>query len=469
MHKKIIKFTIFLAFVFSGCSFKPDMPLQQYNYKANLDSIELSDKWWMDFKDDTLNELVDFALNNNLDLAMALNNIELARVNLGLNKLEFLPTIIYKGGGNLGASGIDSNPKESYSFSGILDYELDLWGRVRNSVSSKKSSFLATKYDYDTARLSIASSVVSSYFKLLFLKKQEEILKDSLKAYESTLEFRQNQLKAGVISSIVYYQTKSQVDSAKFKLIDIQNQISSTNTALSVLIGRDYDEILYDNVKISDNFDFFVPEIPSGIPSNLLLKRSDIASALERLKASNFLVGVAKASYFPKLSITGIFGYTSSEFDRLFIENANSWNIGGSLVGPLLDFGRTSKRVKIANLEQNASLINYDKVIKNAFSEVRNSLANRKNSILKKEAAQNLVDSQQKVYDLAYQRYNAGYSDHLELLDAQRGLLNAKLNLANANLELLNSVVFVYKAFGGGFVADGDTKEFIKNHMQAIK
>ncbi|CZE46139.1 efflux transporter outer membrane subunit [Campylobacter geochelonis] len=471
VNKRVLS-AVLLAFVFAGCSFKPATPLKDTTYKATYQTTNLNDMWWKDFNDTALNKLVSDGLSYNSDLALALNNIELARVNLGLSKLDYLPNVGYQGSAtraNNTPLAPDLNSQASYNIGLNLNYELDLWGRVRNGVEAKKSMYMASKYDYNAARLSIASSIASTYFRLLFLKEQEGILKDTLASYENTLEFRQNQLNAGVIGSITYHQAQAQVDSAKSQLVNVQNQLSSTNTALAILTGKSYDEILYKDILTNKNSISNIPDVPSGVPSDLLLHRADVASALEKLKATNFLVGVARANYFPKISLTGLFGYASLEFDRLITQTSSNWSAGGSLVGPLLDFGRTARGVEIANLEQNASFINYDKTLKNAFGEVRNALVSRENSITKQNSMKNLVNSSQKVYDLANQRYSAGYSDHLELLDAQRQLLSSKLSLASADFDVANSVVEVYKALGGGFnLDDNATKELISSDKTVL-
>lgn len=466
-YKKSLMAVCASAVLLSGCSFKPVLPRKDTSFTADYKTSNISDMWWRSFNDQTLNNLINQALINNSDLALALNNLEYARVSLGLSKLDYLPNVGYSFNAkrqNNYPMGVDANSHGSYTAGFNLNYELDLWGRVRNSVGAAKSKFLATKYDYDAARLSLASNVADMYFSLLSLKEQEEILQNTLKSYNETLNFRQKQLNAGAISDIVFYQTKAQVDSAKSQLINVQNELSKTNTALSILVGKNYDEILHKNINVSSQMPS-VPSVPSGIPSDVLLHRADVASALESLKASNFLVGARKAEYFPTISLTGMLGYASGEFDRLFTQNANSWNIGGSLVGPLLDFGRTAKKVELANLDQNASFIKYDKTLKTAFGEVRDALENRKNSIKEQASMKELVNSQTKVYNMAKQRYDEGYSDHLELLDARRSLLSAKLNLAKANYSVLDSVVGVYKALGGGFnLEDNKTKRLIQSH-----
>ena len=468
--RKILAFCI-TAILFAGCNFKPETPQISANFKADFNSSNINDFWWKNFNDENLNMLIDSALKNNSDLALALNNIEYARVSLGLSKLEFLPNFTLSGSAvrqNNFPQAPDANHANIYQIGAGLNYELDLWGKVRNSVDAAGSNFKATVYDYDNARLSIASSVANLYFKFLSLKEQEKILTQTLAAYEQMANFRANQLKAGAINNIVYYQSKAQVQSATASLIATKTQINATNTALSIMTGKNYDEILHNNIKASQTFPT-LPEIPAGIPSDLLLHRADVASALERLKATNFLVGAQKANYFPSFSLTGAFGFASTEFDRLFVNNASSWNIGGSLIGPLLDFGRTKKRIDLANLDQNASFINYDKTLKEAFGEVRNALVGRENAISKQTNMANLLNSQEKLYNIANERFKTGYSDNLELLDAQRGYLSARLEYAASNLEVSNSVVEVFKALGGGFkVEDNKTKQMLESNATVL-
>lgn len=454
-----VLFSFFVVIFVSGCSFKPNLPIKHApDFNASIANVNINDRWWEVFNSKALNDLVKSALLYNSDLNLALNSIESSAMSLGLQRLEYLPNF------NISSSALrqnnypitpDLNSHGVYNIGAMLNYEIDLWGRVKNSIGAAKSIHRSKIYDYESAKLSLVSNVAYSYFLLLSLKEQESILKDTLQSYEDIVKFRQSQLKAGSITEIVYYQAKSQFDSAKSQLIEISNLLSKANTSLSILTGKNYNEILYGDINIDTTLNLLTQNanlnLPSKISSDILLKRPDVASSLERLKSMNFLIGVKKAEYFPKISLTGMFGYTSGEFDRFFINNANTWNIGGSLIGPLLDFGRASKRVEIAKLDENASLIMYDKTIKKAFKEVRDALKDRESSLKKQHSLKELVDSQTNIYNLAKTRFDAGYSDYLELLDAQRYLLNAKLSFIKAQQEVLNSIVCVYKAFGGGF------------------
>lgn len=446
--------TILIAAIISGCSLRPDMIEIQQEYRYQMDYCSVNEKWWESFGDEKLNLLIEKSLQNNSDLLIALNNIEKARISLKLDKLEYLPNITLQGGATK-EDRANSGNINNFSLSAVLSYELDLWGRVRDKANASEALYKATKFDYESARISLASSVANAYFLLISLREQEQILKDTLISYNQSVEYRAMQLASGEIDELIYAQTVAAADTAKSQLVGLQTQISQANSALAILVGGSLNEILYDNIDVESSLPP-LPDVPSGVSSDILLKRADIASALERLKSSNFLVGVARTQWLPQISLTGMFGYSSNELNNLISSNQAVWRVGGSLIAPLIDFGRTANRVELANLDQNASFLAYDKAVKNAFSEIRTALDSRKNSMIKAQSTANLVASQQKVYDIAQSRYEAGYSTHLELLDSQRNLLSAKLSHSSANLEAVNSIISVFKAFGGGFEYESD-------------
>ena len=451
---KNIKFGLGLGFIvlFSGCSFRPDMPEVQTNVQMRyeFEQYNLNDKWWQEFNDEKLNELILSALANNSDLLIALNNLERARIQMNLSKIEFLPNSTLSGASTKNKA--NANENNSHSLSGSASWEVDLWGRVRNSARAGIASFKASQYDYENAKLSIITSVANTYFTLVSLQNQEQILKDSLASYEETLSYRKAEYESGNVDELVYSQAKASVDDAKSQLVSLQDSLISTRTALALLAGKDTSFILNgDLIQTTPGDEISAPTIPSGLGADILERRPDVAAALKRLKAANAQIGVSIANFFPKISLTGVLGYASPEFDRLIVNEAKNWSYGGSLVMPLLDFGRTYQNTKIAYKDQNASLLNYDKTLKTALGEVHDALKLRQNASEKLKASRNLRDSWQKVFMLTKARFKEGYSTHLEYLDAQRGLLSARLSYAKARLGIANAVVEVYKALGGGF------------------
>lgn len=454
-------FILITAAFLAGCSFRPDMPNVDTNFTStySFETSDIRDLWWKEFHDENLNSLVESALEKNTNLRIAYLNLEKAKASLGVAEASLLPgvnlNVSYTKAKTSGET-YTGQPQTRYRSSSInlgLNYEIDLWGRVRNSVLAANESLNASKFDYDSARLSLSSSVAKSYFTLVSLNMQEAVLQETLKTYEATLALRKTQLDLGGINEMTYLQSKAAVESAKMSLISVLNLKSKALTSLAILTGKNNDEILKGAVASSKTLPTS-PEISAGISSDVLLRRSDVAKALADLKATNALVGVAKADYFPTISLTGLLGFTSVDFENIFVGNANTWSIGGSLVQKIFDYGRTKNNVRVAETNEQIAAVTYEATVRSALGEVRDALISRQNAKLSLDQVKNLLQSQQKIYSLAKDQYNAGYIGHLELLDAQRNLLQAKLQDISAKLDEVDSAVEVYRALGGGFKAD---------------
>lgn len=454
-------FILITAAFLAGCSFRPDMPNVDTNFTSTytFETSDIRDLWWKEFHDENLNSLVESALEKNTNLRIAYLNLQKAKASLGVAEADLLPGVNLNAGATRTrnsaetATHMPQTTTKNYEINLGLNYEIDLWGRVRNSVLAANENLNASKFDYDSARLSLSSSVAKSYFALVSLNMQEVVLKETLKTYEDTLALRKTQLDLGGINEMTYLQSKAAVESAKMSLISVLNLKSKALTSLTILTGKSNDEILKGAVASAQNLPSS-PEIKAGISSDVLLRRSDVAKALADLKATNALVGVAKADYFPTISLTGLLGFTSIDFENIFVGNANTWSIGGSLVQKIFDYGRTKNNVRIAETNEQIAAITYESTVKTALGEVRDALISRQNAKLSLDQVKNLLQSQQKIYSLAKDQYDAGYIGHLELLDAQRNLLSAKLQDISAKLDEVDSAVEVYRALGGGFKVD---------------
>ena len=454
-------FILITAAFLAGCSFRPDMPNVDTNFTSTytFETSDIRDLWWKEFHDENLNSLVESALEKNTNLRIAYLNLEKAKASLGVAEADLLPgvnlNVSYTKAKTSGET-YTGQPQTRYRSSSInlgLNYEIDLWGRVRNSVLAANESLNASKFDYDSARLSLSSSVAKSYFALVSLNMQEAVLKETLKTYEDTLALRKTQLDLGGINEMTYLQSKAEVERAKTSLTSVLNSKSQALTSLAILTGKSNNEILKGAVASAQNLPSS-PEIKAGISSDVLLRRSDVAKALADLKATNALVGVARAQYFPTLSLTGLFGFASDEFDRIFMGSASVWSLGANLTQKIFDFGRTKNNVRVAETNEQIAAITYEATVRSALGEVRDALISRQNAKLSLDQVKNLLQSQQKIYSLAKDQYDAGYIGHLELLDAERNLLQAKLQDVSVKLDEVDSAVEVYRALGGGFKVD---------------
>ncbi|WP_149708623.1 efflux transporter outer membrane subunit [Campylobacter concisus] len=454
-------FILITAAFLAGCSFRPDMPNVDTNFTSTytFETSDIRDLWWKEFKDENLNILVESALEKNTNLRIAYLNLEKAKASLGVAEADLLPGVNLNAGATRTrnsaetATHMPQTTSKSYEINLGLNYEIDLWGRVRNSVLAANENLNASKFDYDSARLSLSSSVAKSYFALVSLNMQEAVLKETLKTYEDTLALRKTQLDLGGINEMTYLQSKAEVERAKTSLTSVLNSKSQALTSLAILTGKSNDEILKGAVASAQNLPSS-PEIKAGISSDVLLRRSDVAKALADLKATNALVGVARAQYFPTLSLTGLFGFASDEFDRIFMGSASVWSLGANLTQKIFDFGRTKNNVRVAETNEQIAAITYEATVRSALGEVRDALISRQNAKLSLDQVKNLLQSQQKIYSLAKDQYDAGYIGHLELLDAERNLLQAKLQDVSVKLDEVDSAVEVYRALGGGFKVD---------------
>lgn len=464
MKHGILAYLILAIMLFPGCSFapqyaKPKVELPPEPLKAADDAAKINIEWWKNYQDENLNLLIKEALKNNDDLKLAVARLEEARARLGLSEANRYPLI------NANAAALRQKTSDEvsplgkgstdnyFALSASVAYELDLWGKIKNQREAALSALLATSASKEALKLSLTANVATVYFNLVSLDQQMQTTENILNRYKDTYEFRLKQYKHGILDEIVVQQAKAQYDSVKILLENLKEQDAVLKSTLAILLGRTPNEIFSNRYLIERK----LPEpiaIPALLPSKLLENRPDIVQAEEALKAANFQIGVAKAAYFPSISLTGTLGLQSLELDSLIQSSAGIWNIGGNLMAPILDFGRIKSNVKITEAQQKEALIQYVKTVKTAFKEVYDALAKITTSRNKLKAQEEELKALEKVLTLANKKYEKGVTDYLTVLDAQRGYLSATLNLTRLQTEVINNQVVLYKALGGGWGRD---------------
>ncbi|MDR2342561.1 MAG: efflux transporter outer membrane subunit [Campylobacteraceae bacterium] len=467
MSKKVF-LALICAAVFAGCSLSPKLAVSQIDpsdlsalgLNVNYNNSSISDKWWEEYGDKTLNSLVEEALNNNKDLEIAILNISLARSSLAVKEADRYPTLSAQGGASrtqTSEEAFSSQGRRStfndFSLSAILNYEIDLWGKISSANAAAKADLLASKATADGVRLSLTSGVVDSYFVLLSLKEQLSLVKQTIQTRKESYELTKIRFEEGVERESTLTQQESLLATAKIKKNNIEQQIATTSSALGILLGRDAKGLLADKNIAIDKLPNDI-NVPTDIPSSILQNRPDIEASFQQLVSSNELIGVARAAYFPSLSLSALFGLNSYKADNLFKASAKTWNAGSTLAAPLIDFGRTSNNVEIAKISKNIAMLNYEKTVLNAFSEVYNAITSR---ILLQENLENSLDYEKAIkrtLELANYQYEVGYIDYLLVLDTQRSLLDAQLSKIQTHQALLSSGVALFKALGGGWNKD---------------
>lgn len=429
-------------------------------------------RWWEQFKDPALDQLITEALAHNTDVAIAVANVEQASAILTQTRSALFPQIGYGGTAEREKirepsfaaliPGFD-NPADSYEAGLTASWEIDLWGRIRRLTESARANLYAT----EEARLGVIQSVVAAvannYLQLRGLDDQLAIARKTLETYAESVRIFKLQFQYGEVSQMNVAQAESQYETAAAQIPLLESQIAQSQNALAVLVGRNPGPV--DRGLSVD--DMTLPSVPSGAPSSLLERRPDLRQAEQQLIAANAQIGAAKALYFPSISLTGALGGASAELSDLFDGDSRVWNYSGTVIGPIFTFGAVSGQVAQATASQKAALLNYELAIRNAFADVDNALvANQK--IRDQLAAQaRLVKALQEYALLARMQFDGGYTDYTTVLQAEQALFPAELQLAAVRASLLSSAVNVYQTMGGGWVTEADSLTTGQNALPA--
>ena len=460
--------SVLAALTLAGCAVGPDyqrpavsLPATYTEATANATTTpaagqaQIEADWWKHFQDPILNDLVDQALNKNADIRIAIARVEQASAVARESGAAFFPEIDADVGGTnrklsiKTATWAANSPERINSRHVALttSYELDVWGRVRRSNEAAQASLLASQYSRDAIRLTIAGLIANNYLALRAYDAETAVTAESLSSREASLKLVKTRLDAGLVSSLDLYQAEGALAQLQAQAATLRLQRELSEHQIALLTGNP--EL---TIAVGDLRQLPQPPIPpADLPSALIAARPDIRQAEENLVAANAGIGIAKAGYFPKFSLTGTLGNESASLTDLFSAGATGWALGIGALMPILDFGRTSARVDQAKALNQQSLIVWENSLQTAFKEVRDALVSlRQTSIA--EAAQNArVFSAQKALDLSQRRYAAGYSGYLEVLDAQRSSNDALLAMIATRQNRLAASVDLFKALGGGW------------------
>ena len=449
----------------SSCAVGPDYqrPAQQLpaGYPFASDRAvpaAASGNWWELYKDPTLNRLVDEALKNNTDLRAAAARVSESRSLTGLAVSDQLPSVYAtasrernRNSESSGRSGPDQ-PVESTTNRATLNvsWEIDFWGKYRRASEAARADLLAVEANRDALRLSLTAQVAQGYFNLLALDSQIAATELAIQRGQEALDLQKKRFDAGVISEFDYQQRSAEVDAARVQLSPLQSRSGAQERALSVLLGRSPRVVMEGPVERSSATLPSTPLVaPAGLPSDLLLRRPDLVEAEQRLVASNARVGVARAAFFPSITLTGLLGSESSALGDLFSGPARIWNFAGNLTQPLWGAARINKQVDAAEARNEQTLALYQGTIANAFREVQDAIQAQTAARNVLEIEQRRVTSLSKAWDLAKLRYTHGIASQLDVIDAERNLLLAELNRIEAERSLRAAVANLYKALGG--------------------
>lgn len=431
-------------------------PAEQRAKDASLADLA----WFEIFKDEKLQELTRTALAQNYDLRDAVARVEQARANLGIVRSNQYPQV--GGGGNLqvtrlsrdGAFPLPStfvssqNRNWGQASLNLLSFEVDLWGRLRRSTEAARASLLNAEENRKAIVTTLVSEVAADYFNLLQLDYELEISRRTLETRRESLKLVQERQAGGVATLLDLRQAEQLVSSAAQTIPTLEQQVEQTENRLSLLLGKAPGGVVRGRKFIEQEMP---PQVPAGMPSALLERRPDIRAAEQALIAANANIGVVKAAYFPQLSLSGLLGGQSTQLSSLFTGPHTAWSFVPQVSQPVFYAGHLKSGVRLAEAERASALIQYEKTIQTAFTEVSDALIAHQRTRESRIEQERLVTALEDRTRLAYVRYRGGVDTQLNALDADRDRFQAELSLAQIRLNELLSVVQLYKALGGGW------------------
>jgi multidrug efflux system outer membrane protein len=464
------------AALLCGCAIGPNYkrPVvaepQTFRGQATAEAASLADApWWEVFQDTILKNLIKEALDNNYDVKIAAARVQEARANFVVSRSDLYPSLDYGVGvsrgkvepGVLGGPGGQA-PSTNNFYSGTLtmSWELDIWGRIRRSNEAARANLLATEDARRGVWLTLVSDLAQAYFELLALDVRLQIARDSTDAYQSTYNVFEDRLRVGAASKLETSRAEGARGAAQASIPQLESDIVAKENQISILLGRSPAPIPRGLPMYAQAV---VPTVPAGLPSVLLERRPDLRQAEQQLVSANARIGVAKAEFFPKLSLTALFGTASPELSALTGGTATIWAVAGMLSGPLLNAGRTlgNYRVSLAQWEQ--AKLQYEQAVLTALREVSDALTALGKLSEAETGQERSVKALEQAVGYATDRYRNGFASYFEVLEAQQQLYPAQNTLAQIRRDRLRAHVQLYKALGGGWsLTDAEWKDEAK-------
>ena len=415
------------------------------------------------FRDERLNRLVDLALANNRDLRTAVLNVQQTEAQYRISRSGLFPTVQGSAGATRSHSSFGAGtvlpgaPASSVGYTansfsasvGVTSYELDLFGHVRSQNAQALEQYFQTEEAQRAAQVSLVGQVATQY---LTVRETEELLtltQNTLAAVQSSYDLNKALFDAGASNELDFRQSEGQVETARINVETYQRQLQQARNALQLLLGAPIPADLPAARPFSDAG--MVADVPAGLPSDLISRRPDILEAEHALKAANANIGVARAAFFPSISLTGSVGVSSPQLSSLFKAGSGVWSFGPQISVPLFEGGHNVAELDVARVSERLEVVAYEKAIQSAFREVADALIGVDSYARQILLEQSLIETQQRRLELATLRYRQGEDTYLNELAAQQDLYSAQQGLLQAQFNRLSSKVSLYQALGGGW------------------
>lgn len=437
-----------------GCTMGPDYNRPDYTGPVGFRATAATDStvadlpWWDLFEDPVLVEMIDVALTDNRDLRSALARISEARAQLGIVRADMYPRVDYAAGGFLDWSSESDDAEASGSIALDASYQVDLWGRVKRSNEAAVQELLATEESYRSVTIGLVSAVARSYFLLRDLDNRLLISEQTVEARRLSLEVVKSRFKAGMVAEVDVNQAQIQLYEAEVSVQTFARLRTQTENALSVLLGRPPMDVERGG-ELGEQL--ATPDLPKGLPSTLLDRRPDVLAAERRLHAQTARIGVAEALKYPQFTLSGDIGASFSDITSSFA------GLGAQLFGPLFNSGENQRRVEVEIARTEQLLNAYEQSFLTALREVEDAFVAVNTYEAELDARRRQLVAADSAAELSWVRYEGGLTSYLEVLDLQRSLFSSQLKASEAHQLRLTSMVQLYQALGGGWVAEQDS------------
>ena len=455
MHKPALSLALLAL---AGCAVGPDYDVPEIEtpeqFRERIQQGEsLANVYWFDiFDDPRLRDLVNIALVESKDLAIATARVEETRARLGIARADQFPRVDAAGSATRGNSAEQFIPgsgvQNNFALSAEVSFEVDLFGRLRRATEAARAELLASEESRRTVLITLIADVANGYFLLLDLDQRREVASRTLEARRDTTRIIRERFNRGTTPKIDVNQAEIQEADAAANLAALERQVIQAENLLSILVGRNPGPILRGDPLEEQ---VMTPDVPAGLPAELLVRRPDVRAAERSLAAQTARIGVARAARFPTISLTGSGGYISNDLDELLDSDASIWNLGANILAPVYNAGqnRSREEAEIARTEQ--LLRQYELTVLQAFREVEDALAAVRTLRDERMAREQQVVAARSAAFLSRARYDGGVTSYLEVLEAERSLFDSEILASAAHRAQLTAVVDLYKALGGGW------------------
>jgi multidrug efflux system outer membrane protein len=454
---KLIVIVLSLAVFASGCMVGPKLekPVIESADQFRFDSISgdsmINLAWWKMFNAPTLDTMIRLALEHNQDVLIAMSKIEQAYLVLGVSKADLYPQFGYDVSGSYG----DPNPYNPTQGTGggvtitpNVYWELDFWGKVRRSNQAARAEIASAEASLRQVQVSLITAVADGYFQLLDFDQRLDISRRTWTTRKQSVWIIEQRFSHGTVPEIDLNQAQAQEAIAATAIPYYERMVARTENFLNILLGQSPRNL--ERGKLAEYNE--LPEIPVGVPSELLQRRPDLQAAEQLFYAETARIGVAQAMRFPSFSITGALGLTSTDLSNLLSGESLVYSVGGSMLGPIFNWGKNKRNVEIQKEVASQALSRYEQSVLNAFMEVDDALIDvdtygreREARVRQREAALNAAS-------LSRDRYDGGQTAYLEVLDTERSLFNAELDATAVKRMQISAYIYLYKALGGGWI-----------------